>query len=134
MDPGEVPPELKGLTQLEEELISRINPIVRVTTVKKQQYKYSGNVINFPQHVEEIAKVLPRKISDLKSILAVRAKTKNSEKNDTASSNEEIFTEFYVRAAKVRAALEWLKKNNKYHDIEISEENLSLLPENNNMF
>ena len=44
MDPGEVPEELRDLTQIEEMLIAQIFPIVSVYCLHGGQYAYRGNV------------------------------------------------------------------------------------------
>ncbi len=46
MDPGEVPEELQGLTEIEEMLIARIFPIVSVYCLRGGQYAYRGNVLS----------------------------------------------------------------------------------------
>ncbi|KAI3831992.1 hypothetical protein MKX03_006366 [Papaver bracteatum] len=105
---GDVPDELSRLTDLEKILIA----------LKGQQYKYGGNVINFVQDVNAIAKVLPCKPKDLSAILVVK-RTGNI-----------LTKEFIVRREYVRQALKWLQKYNIYYqDIEISEENIDALPE-----
>jgi hypothetical protein len=58
MDPGDVPEELATLSMIEQLLIARIHPVVSVYRVKGQQYKYSGNIINFPKNVTKFAKTL----------------------------------------------------------------------------
>ncbi|KAE8740153.1 hypothetical protein FOCC_FOCC014351, partial [Frankliniella occidentalis] len=119
MDPGVVPLELQDLSMVEQDLISLVHPIISVFRVKGCQYGYRGNVINFPQNVSEVASKLPHRVEDLSSILTVRTR------------DEINPIDFYVRAAKVKSALEWLKIHNVYyHDIEISTENLAALPEN----
>ena len=60
MDPGEVPEELQGLTQVEEMLIVQIFLIVSVYCLRGGQYAYCSNVINFPQDVLEFTTRLPR--------------------------------------------------------------------------
>ncbi|KAK3917404.1 ATP-dependent DNA helicase RRM3 [Frankliniella fusca] len=123
MDPGTVPDVLSGLTYVEEQLIARIHPVVSLFKIKGHQFGYSGNVINFPQKVENFAKVLPHKVTDLASVVTVRT-------NSSITSKD-----FHVRGAKVLEALKWLKCNNKYyHDIEISLENISILPVDGNVF
>jgi hypothetical protein len=52
MDLGCQPQELANLTQVEEMLIARVNPILQVTHATGGQYKYKGHTISFPQHVE----------------------------------------------------------------------------------
>lgn len=123
MDPGNVPPELDGLSYIEEQLIAKIHPIISVYKIQGHQYGYKGNVVNFPQKVNELAKKLPHKISDINSIVTIRC------------GNESKHADFRVRTKKVRDALRFLKKNNPYYyDIEISEDNLQLLPEDGNVY
>ncbi|KAI3921315.1 hypothetical protein MKW92_046312 [Papaver armeniacum] len=118
MVPGDVPDELSRLTDLEKILIARVHPVMSVYRVKGQQYKYGGNVINFVQDVNAIAKVLPCKPKDLSAILVVKRTGNVSTK------------EFIVRREYVRQALKWLQKKHKYYqDIEISDENIDALPE-----
>lgn len=125
MDPGPVPNELSGLTYVEQQLIARVHPVMNVYKIKGHQIGYSGNVINFPQEVTELASKLPHRVHDLTSLLVMRVK----------QANEEGFVEFHVRAKKVQDALIWLKLNNQfYRDIEISQENLSTLPEDGNVW
>ncbi|KAK3923264.1 ATP-dependent DNA helicase [Frankliniella fusca] len=123
MDPGEVPEELKELTFIEEQLIAQIHPIISYFKLKGLQYGYRGNVINFPQHVNEFAKELPHKIGQLAAVVNVRRKTQ-----------QDGYHDFRVRAMKVRNALEWLKINNPYYkNIIISEECLHSLPLDGNI-
>ena len=55
--PSSVPDELKDLTQIEEMLIARALPIMRVYI---KRGGYSGHCINLPQKVSELATCLPR--------------------------------------------------------------------------
>ena len=71
MDPGKQPPVLVVLTQVEEVMISRANPILQVTHARGGQYKYSGHTICFPQDISNIATYLPHLVSEL-DILVVR--------------------------------------------------------------
>ncbi|XP_054257274.1 uncharacterized protein LOC128982231 [Macrosteles quadrilineatus] len=119
MDPGPVPDELTGLTYLEQQLIARVHPVVSVYRIKGHQLGYSGNVINFPQAVEEFAAVLPHRITSLSAVIVVRMRNSATD-----------YVDFHVRASKVKKALMWLKQNNRYYfDITISDENMALLPE-----
>jgi len=123
-DPGPVPVELQGLTFVEEQLISRIHPLIAVFKLKGLQYGSTGNVINFPQAVGEFARELPNCVEDLSFVIAVRFEHEKVEPR-----------EFYVRVAKVRNALLWLKDNNPFYaDVTISEENLRQLPEGGNIY
>jgi ATP-dependent DNA helicase PIF1 len=120
MDPGDVPEELQGLTQIEEILIAQIFPVISVYCLRGGQYAYRGNVINFPQDVLEFATRLPRCPSSL-DILVVRRR----------SANNLAFRDFNVRRDKVFRALHWLKANNRYYaEIVIDNEILQSLPNN----
>ena len=59
MDPGEQPLVLSILTQVEEMLILRVNPILQVTHACGGQYKYSGHTISFPQDISTILNFIP---------------------------------------------------------------------------
>ena len=51
MDHGPQPLQLSNLTQIEEMLIARINPILQVTHATGGQFKYKGHTISFSQEV-----------------------------------------------------------------------------------
>ncbi|KAK3922297.1 ATP-dependent DNA helicase [Frankliniella fusca] len=126
MDPGIVPPELQGLTHIEQQLIARVHPVLSVYKVRGGQYGYSGNIINFPQDVQQLATALPHRLADLNSVITVRTQ---------GVEGAEGHVDFKVRAGRVRAALVWLKDHHRYyHDIDISEENLSQLPANGDVY
>ena len=83
------------------------------------QHGYRGNVINFPQDVQEFATYLPRNPSSL-DVLVIRRQSAN---------NSAGFRDFKVRRAKVARALCWSKENNRYYeDIIIDNEILQSLP------
>ena len=119
MDPGEVPDELQDLNEIEEMLIARVFPVMSVYKLRGGQHGYRGNVINFPQDVQEFTTKLPRDPSSL-DVVVIRRQS---------ASNLEAFREFKVRRAKVVHALNWLKENNRYYgDIIIDQEVLRSLP------
>jgi hypothetical protein len=119
MDPGEVPDELRDLTEIEEMLIARVFPVMSIYRLRGGQNGYRGNVINFPQDVQEFATKLPRHPSSL-DVLVIRRQSAN---------NLEAFRDFRVRRLKVARALLWLKENNRYYaDITIDHEALQSLP------
>ena len=121
MDPGEVPDELKGLTEIEEMLIAQVFTVMTVYRLRGGQNGYRGNVINFPQDIQEFTNRLPRHPSTL-DVLVVRRQS---------GSNSTSFRDFNVRRSKVANALIWLKSNNRYYkDIIIDTETLQSLPEN----
>src|SRR5215212_2921579 len=99
--------------------------VVSVYRLRGGQHGYRGNVINFPQDIQEFTKTLPRQPSSL-DVLVVRRQTANE---PTA------FRDFIVRREKVARALLWLKKHNGYYkDITIDNEILQTLPENGSVF
>ena len=119
MIPSKVPAELQELTQIEEMLIARALPIMRVYIKPGGQRGYSGHCINLPQEVKELASKLPRFPKDLPVIIIGMKGKENTMKN------------VKVRRAKIHAALLWLIKNNPhYQDLEINLEALNYLPEN----
>lgn len=119
MIPSKVPAELQELTQIEEMLIARALPIMRVYIKPGGQRGYTGHCINLPQEVKELASKLPRFPKDLPVIIVGMRGKENTMKN------------VKVRRAKVHAALLWLIKNNPhYQNLEINLEALNYLPEN----
>ena len=95
MDPREQPHILNRLTQVEEMLIARVNPIIQVIQVFGGQYKYHGHTISFSQDIKSVAKALPRKIAKL-DVLIVRW-----------AHNQFQHYDCYVSRIHVRAALEY---------------------------
>lgn len=84
---------------------------------------FPGNVINFAQSINELARALPHRIQDLTSVIAVRQQRADGH------------VDFRVRAGVVRAALVWLRDNNPYYaDVELSEDNMALLPEDGDAY
>lgn len=119
MIPSRVPCQLQGLTQVEEMLIARALPIMRVYIKPGGQRGYSGHCINLPQHVEELATSLPRYPKDL-SVIVVKMKGKDNNFKDVS-----------VRRHNVADALHWLMNNNPhYKDVNINQHSLNCLPEN----
>ncbi|KAK3922574.1 ATP-dependent DNA helicase, partial [Frankliniella fusca] len=123
MDPLPVPEELLGLTYIEKQLISRVHSVFSLYKVEKGQYKYKGQVINFPQQVQSVADSLPHLVADLNNLVVVKL------------SNDIDLRDFYVRKAKVLNALVWLKAHHPlYSDIHIDEGKVSLLPTEGSVF
>ena len=119
MIPSSVPEELKGLTQIEEILIARALPIMRIYIKPGGQRGFSGHCINLPQNVKELATSLPRYPKDL-AIIIVKVK-----------GRENTFRDVIVRKEKVSSALLWLINNNPhYYDLTINKHALNNLPEN----
>ncbi|CAG8767463.1 1014_t:CDS:1, partial [Gigaspora rosea] len=120
MDPGNIPEELMGLTEIEEMLIAQVFPVISVYYLRGGQYAYRGNVINFPQDIKEFVTRLPRHPSSLDILIVCRQSAQGSLS----------FRNFNVRRANVERALRWLKENNRYYtNINIDYEVLQSLPE-----
>ncbi|XP_034245752.1 uncharacterized protein LOC117647887 [Thrips palmi] len=123
MDPMIVPECLKSLSYVEKQLIARVHPVVSLYKIKDCQYKYSGNVINFPQKVQCIADALPHNINDLSSIITIRL------------DNSEGHKDFLVRRKAVTEALVWLQKNNPfYKNVVINHQRCKDLPTCENVY
>ena len=99
MDPGEVPEELQGLTQVEEMLIAQIFLIVSVYYLHSGQYAYHGNVINFHQDVLEFTTRLLHCSSLLDVFLVCHRFLVGR-----------AFKDFNVHHSVMFCALTWLKK------------------------
>lgn len=100
----------------------RVHPVISVYTVRGQQFSYNGQVITFPQDVNELAAKLPHISQDLTSILVVRR------------SICERYSDFNVNRMKVYNALRWLCEIYLfYKEVIIDRGNLDLLPENKNI-
>ena len=122
MDPGPVPPQLQGLTQVEEMLISAVMPMMCLYRLPLGQYGYSGHVVNLPQDVSTFVTSLPRLPRDIDVILV---------RKDGASQTHK---DFRVHRSKILMALQWLKQNNKYyHNINVDQSALAQLPEDGNV-
>ena len=107
------------LSQIEEMLIARALPIMRVYIKPGGQRGYSGHCINLPQNVTELATYLPRYPKDL-AVSIVKVKGRDN-----------TFRDVTVRKQKVHSALVWLINNNPYYsEITINEDALNSLPEN----
>ena len=77
MIPSCVPEVLQGLTQIEEMLIARALPIMKVYIKPGGQRGYSGHCINLPQKVTDLAKSLPRCPKDI-PVVVVTMKGKDT--------------------------------------------------------
>ncbi|CAB3990258.1 Hypothetical predicted protein, partial [Paramuricea clavata] len=104
---------------IEEMLIARALPIMRVYINPGGQRGFSGHCINLPQNVKELAMSLPRYPKDL-AVIIVKAK-----------GRENTFRDVTVRKQKVDNALVWLINNNPhYSELLINQDALNSLPEN----
>ncbi|KAJ3566046.1 hypothetical protein NP233_g7249 [Leucocoprinus birnbaumii] len=139
---GDVPFELRLLSLAEKILIPKYYPAAYVIKLYPRDPRarswdhrlftngLKGNVASYPLSPEDIAEyvapsILPPSAHILSSTICVTFVGPNGKP-------ERFFPDtVYVRRGRVRDALLWLKDNNPlYQDITISEENLSMLPEN----
>ena len=119
MTPSSVPDELQGLTQVEEMLIARALPIMRVYVKPGGQRGYNDHCINLPQKVSELANSLPRFPSDIPIIIV------------TMKGKDNAMRDVLVRRHKVEQALYWLLKHNpQYRCVTIDPNALESLPSN----
>ena len=65
MDPGSVPAELQGLSEVEELLIAREFPIMSIYRKHGGQCGYNGHVLNLPQDIQGFLNSPPANMSDL---------------------------------------------------------------------
>lgn len=107
MNPLHPPQELQCLSLLEEMLIARACPIMRVYTKRGGQTGYTGYVINLQQDLTEFATTLPRSLEDIPLIYLRKA-------NDAQNT----YRDFRVNRNHIKNALKWLFANNHlYADI-----------------
>lgn len=100
MDPGDVPQVLKDLNDKEEQLIGRVKVVCSVYKLKGGgQLSYSESVIHFLQDTNELARKLPNHPATSLTIVVATGTNKDR---------------FKVSAARIRAALVWLKNNDTY--------------------
>ena len=134
---GDIPPELRDLTVVEEAMIARCRAQCWVVQLREDnqeivlptaQRGLKGHIIIYPQNPSRVATILPPSIDDITSPLCVLFV------GATPPSEEwlrEKAKPLAVRGSKVRNALIWLKQNNRlYKDVIINEEVLEQLDNN----
>jgi hypothetical protein len=87
MDPGIVPEQLRGLTQVEEMLISRICPIMQVYRKHGGQRGYKGHVLNLPQDIQSFLDRLPARVADLPVLVVRRHGVEDTHKDFTVRAS-----------------------------------------------
>ena len=120
---GDVPPELRGLTWIEEMLVARAHVVGRVVRLQDREAPgYSalkGHVILLPQDTTRLLDVLPispASLSDLVYIVWV----------GNAPNRTKLSPFFTVRKQKVLDALRWLCNNHDdYRNVTINDTELS---------
>ena len=131
---GDVPPELKDLTVVEESMISLCRAKCCIVRLKADGQDYAsrsaqrgikGNLIIYPQRPSEVAKKLPPSIEEITSPICVVFVGAHAPSKEWLRDKAKPLA---VRGYKVRQALLWLKTHNSlYKDIEIDEAVLSYL-------
>ena len=122
MDPGSASNQLKGLTQVEEVLIAKGCPVIRVYRLKGEQRGSGGHVVNFAQNIGGFVNSLHRPDWDLLKTVVRR------------QGGEGTHKDLLVRRQRVFTALNWLRANNPfYSDIRINADNLNSLPDNGSL-
>ena len=122
IDPGSVPNQLKGLTQVEEMLIAKACLGMRDYRLKGGQRGYGGHVVNLAQNIGDLVNSLPRPARDFPIIVVPH------------QGGESTHKDLLVRRHRVFTALNWLRANNTfYSDIRINANNLNALPDNDSL-
>uniref|UniRef100_A0A2H1WHS4 SFRICE_022702 n=1 Tax=Spodoptera frugiperda TaxID=7108 RepID=A0A2H1WHS4_SPOFR len=104
MDVAPVPPELASLSEVEQRLLSRMIPFLKIIKVHNRfsQSWCKGQVVLFAQDVVEVAEQLPLPISVLVE----------------SRENLEQQRQFNVNTERIKTALERLLRHNRlYHDV-----------------
>ena len=115
-----LPPGLVMPTQIEEMLLGRIFPIMRVFRLCNGEIGYKGSVVNVEQDASPIWTRLPVRPNQY-PFLFIR------KPDDKMPSN---FREFRVRRDVMKDWLVWLKRHvREYSNIEIDQGALSEIPE-----
>ena len=122
---GNIPKELSDLTFVERLLVSRVRSNRCIVHVLKGGWKMRANAIMFPTPVPKLCNILPPPIEELDEVIAFMF-------TGVAQPTTEDMkrTPMLARRRYISAALEWLKLNHSdYVDVQVSQENLKLYPE-----
>ena len=76
MDQKPLPTEFATLSIIEQQLISRISSCINIHLLKHGCIASNGHCVNFPQEINEPAKMFPRLPGEIK-IIKVRKQGKN---------------------------------------------------------
>ena len=122
---GEVPKKLSDLTFIEWLLVSCVRSNHCIVHVLKAGWKIRANAIMFPMPIPKVCNILPPPIEELDEIIAFMS---TGVAQPTLKDMKR--TLMLVHRQYISAALEWLKINHSdYADVQISQENLKLYPE-----
>ena len=130
MDPGPIPEGLPELSIAGQALIARVHAVVNCSRVKGIQYKYSGNVINFPQNTPKLVSKLPSLPCELQSLVL-----KPSSTGQGNSVIRQFKSQHRVKRREIQTWLEYLIGHHPdYQDCFIDPERLSQLPEDDSIW
>jgi len=133
---GDVPPELKDLTLVEEMLVARCR--AKMCTVKLQDHRddvelptvqrgVKGHIVVFPQHPEKISNIMPPAIDDVVTPVCILF---CGSAPPTSKWLKENARPLVVRREAVSRALRWLCTHNRlYEGVTIGAGRVSTLPE-----
>ena len=122
---GNPPKELSDLTFVERLLVARVRSNRCIVHVLKGGWKMQANAIMFPSPVPKLCNILPPPIEELDEVIAFMF---TGVAQPTAEDMKR--TPMLARRRYISAALEWLKINHSdYADVQISQDNLKLYPE-----
>ena len=118
-----------NLTNVEEALIAKNAVIMQAFRLKGGSMGFKGNVISFPQRLDDLCTELPRLPSELK-IFTVRSHRRKQNEDDV-----ENFHDFKVRRKHIHEWLLFLKKwSQPYKEVTIVDEKLQPLPEDGSIY
>ena len=122
---GDVPKELSDLTFVERLLIACVRSNCCIVHVLKGGWKMRANAIMFPSPISKLCNILPPPIEELDEVIAFMFTGV-----DQPTVQDMKRTPMLAHRQYISVALEWLKLNHSdYADVQISQENLKLYPE-----
>lgn len=134
---GDVPPELKDLTMIEEAMIAKCRAkswVVQLqakndsTCLPNSQRGLKGHTIIYPQQPQGLTRILPPSVAEICTPICVIFVGAHKPSNEWLKTRAKPLI---VRRERVRKALEWLHLHNPlYADIEIDYPTLDTFPEN----
>jgi hypothetical protein len=135
MLPSLVPQELQVLTMVEKLMIALVAPLMRIKFLWRGTRDLNGNGIAFRQPVENLARALPRYVSETGILLVVRGLVADEDRQNVSSGARE----WKLRRAPVRDALQYLITHSPpYMDprngVVIDEGRLTCIPEDGSVF
>jgi hypothetical protein len=132
MDPGELPPHLPELSQVEEMVIARSHVQMILYRYRGHQYHYSGHCVSFMQNTVKTVDVLPNLPAEL-DIVVLRPSDRAL--REEPRYQHQFQTGFRVRKGHIITWLRFLKANHPdYRYITISRDRIDALPLDEDVF